>query len=108
MADTLYFDNDADLIFKKIPENATVNWAVTTMANAGSRPVVPVNLALSGIATYNAAKRRFEDVIEGDDITQYLTPTDPVTNTPLYAIVYWWGANIRKVKPNVVVKAIRE
>ncbi len=108
MATTLYFDNDANLVFKKIPANATVNWAVVPMADIAVRPVVPINLALSGVATYNAAKRQFEDVIEGDDITQYLPPTNEGTNTPLYAIVYWWGANLRKVIRDVVVKAVRE
>ncbi len=108
MATTLYFDNDANLVFKKIPASATVNWAVIHMADIAVRPVTPINPALAGIATYNATKRQFEDVIEGDDITAYLTATNDTTNTPLYAIVYWWGANLRKVIRDVVVKAVRE
>ena len=105
---TLYFDNDADLRIRRIPATATVQWAVVTAANLGSRPVVPVHPNLSGTATYNAAARRFEAVIEGDDITQYLPATDPETNTPLYGIVYWWGQNLRRVIRDVAVHAIRE
>lgn len=104
---TLYFDNDVDLFFRRIPANATVQWAITTAANATSRPVEAVHPNLSGTATWNATTRRFEDVIEGDDITQYLTPTDTLTNTPSYALVYWWGQNFRRVIPDVVVKELR-
>lgn len=109
MATILYHDNDADLLFRKIPPNATVNWAVTTMDEIASRPVIPVHPNLTGVATWNPARRRFEDVLEGDDITQYLPPTDETVtpNTPLYAIVFWWGANLRKAIPNVVVRTLR-
>ena len=105
---TLYFDNDADLRIRRIPPSATVQWAVTTMANIGSRPVIPVHPNLSGTATWNPAARRFEAVIEGDDITQYLPETNLTTMTPVYAIVYYWGQNVRRVIPDVVVRAIRE
>lgn len=107
MANTLYFDNDADLYVKKVPAESEVQYAVTTMANADSYPVAAVNASLTGPMTYNALRRRFEAVIDGDDIRQYLTPTNELTQTPLYAIVYWWGQNLRKVIPDVVVKVRR-
>jgi hypothetical protein len=107
MANTLYFDNDADLYVKKVPAESVVQYAITTMGNADSYPVIPVNGALSGTMTYNALRRRFEAVIDGDDIRQYLTPTNHGNNTHHYAVVYWWGQNLRKVIPDVVVNVRR-
>ncbi len=107
MATTLYFDNDADLRVKKVPSTATVQWGIVTMANADVYPVTPINAAVAGTMVWVAARRRFEAVIEGDAIRQYLAATNTVTNTPLYAIVYWWGQNLRKVIPDVVIKVRR-
>jgi hypothetical protein len=107
MAATLYHDNDADLIIRKIPPTATVQWAVVNMTDVDDFPVTPIHADLSGTLTYSTTGRRFEGVLEGDDITQHLPPTDPITLTPMYGIVYWWGQNVRKVIPDITVKVRR-
>ena len=103
---TLYHDNDADLTVKKLPTGLTPNWAVVTDPTVF--PVVPVHGSLSGTLTYVAATRSYDAVLEGDNITSHLPVTNEVTNTPLYHIVVWWGANIRKVLKNIDVKRVRE
>ena len=103
---TLYHDNDADLLVRRLPSTVTPNWAV--VADPSDFPVVPVHVSLSGTMTWNATQRRHEAVVEGDAITSHLPATDTVTNTPLYAIVVWEGTNVRKVLADIVVKAVRE
>jgi hypothetical protein len=103
---TLYHDNDADLTVKKLPTGLTPNWAVVT--DPAAFPVIPVHGSLSGTLTYVPATRSYDDVLEGDAITSHLPPTDEVTGLPVYAIVVWWGANVRKVLSNIIVKRVRE
>ena len=103
---TLYHDNDADLSIRKLPSTITPNWAV--VADPTAFPAVAIHGSLAGTLTYNATTRRHEAVIEGDAITPHLPVTDPVTNLPVYAVVVWWGANVRKALTSVVVKRVRE
>jgi hypothetical protein len=98
---TLYHDNDADLYARKMPVASVPRWALTS--DPDGFPVLPVDDELTGEMTYNEDKRRFEAVIEGDAITSHLPPTDPDDPADRYAVVVWWGQNVRKVIPDIEV-----
>ncbi len=99
MANILYFDNDALLKLRKIPDTADPEWAV--VIDPDVFPVDPVHASLSGDMTYVPTRKRFEATIEGSAITAHLE------ETTVYAIVVWWGDNFRKVFENVQVAVRR-
>jgi hypothetical protein len=84
---------------KRVVSTATPEWAV--VVDPDEFPVSPVHATLTGDMTWVAARRRFEATIQGDAITAHLD------ETVVYAIVIWWGANLRKVLENVQVSVRR-
>lgn len=93
----LYFDNDADLIVKKLPAAAEPQWLVTDDPASNT----PVHANLSGALTYDATKKTFSTTIEGDRITAHLT------DGQLVHLVVRWGQNVRYVVKDITVSATR-
>jgi hypothetical protein len=102
---TLYWDNDAELLARKLPGSVVPNWAVTR--DPDTFPVIPVHGSLSGIMVFDAEQNRFEAVLEGDAITAHLSATDPNDPTDRYFVVVWYGQNVRKVLPDIEVSIRR-